>query len=57
MSGLLAAIAEEAGAAEVVAGGTPIHGWAHALQVALESAAITVSRPGADPPTRAELRL
>lgn len=57
MSGLLAALAADGGAAAIVAGCAPSRGWAHALQVALESAAITVSRPGADPPTRAELRI
>jgi fructokinase len=57
MSGLLAAVAADDGAAVVAAGGTPARGWAHILQMALESAAITVSRPGADPPWREELAI
>jgi fructokinase len=57
MSGLLAAIAVDGGAARVASGGSPARGWAHVLQVALESAAITVSRPGADPPWSSELEV
>lgn len=56
MSGLLAAAVEDDGGAAIVAGIPPERGWARVLQQALESAAITVSRPGADPPWSREIR-
>ena len=57
MSGLLAALTCAEMRSVAAIGAVPLEKWKDVFQVALQSAAITVSRPGANPPSSEELTM